>query len=133
MSEAKQVTKRNTPQKQAVNLALSEAIGFVSAQQLHQRLKAHGSSIGLATVYRTLIDLAQSGEADSLQSKEGEVLYRACSTAHHHHLICRDCGLTLELEAKNLEKWADEVAADNGFSEPSHTIDIFGICSDCRS
>ena len=74
MSEAKQVTKRNTPQKQAVNLALSEAIGFVSAQQLHQRLKAHGSSIGLATVYRTLIDLAQSGEADSLQSKEGEVL-----------------------------------------------------------
>jgi Fur family ferric uptake transcriptional regulator len=133
MSEAKQVTKRNTPQKQAVNLALSEAIGFVSAQQLHQRLKAHGSSIGLATVYRTLIDLAQSGEADSLQSKDGEVLYRACSTAHHHHLICRDCGLTLELEAKNLEKWADEVAADNGFSEPSHTIDIFGICSDCRS
>lgn len=133
MSAAKPVAKRNTPQKQAVNLALSEAIGFVSAQQLHQRLKAHGSSIGLATVYRTLIDLAQSGEADSLQSKEGEVLYRACSTAHHHHLICRDCGLTLELEAKNLEKWADEVAADNGFSEPSHTIDIFGICSDCRS
>jgi Fur family ferric uptake transcriptional regulator len=133
MSAEKPVTKRNTPQKQAVNLALSEAIGFVSAQQLHQRLKAHGSSIGLATVYRTLIDLAQSGEADSLQSKEGEVLYRACSTAHHHHLICRDCGLTLELEAKNLEKWADEVAADNGFSEPSHTIDIFGICSDCRS
>ena len=132
MSTAKPVAKRNTPQKQAVNLALSEAIGFVSAQQLHQRLKAHGSSIGLATVYRTLIDLAQSGEADSLQSKEGEVLYRACSTAHHHHLICRDCGLTLELEAKNLEKWADEVAADNGFSEPSHTIDIFGICSDCR-
>jgi Fur family ferric uptake transcriptional regulator len=132
MSTAKPVAKRNTPQKQAVNLALSEAIGFVSAQQLHQRLKAHGSSIGLATVYRTLIDLAQTGEADSLQSKEGEVLYRACSTAHHHHLICRDCGLTLELEAKNLEKWADEVAADNGFSEPSHTIDIFGICSDCR-
>ena len=133
MSAEKPVTKRNTPQKQAVNLALSEAIGFVSAQQLHQRLKAHGSSIGLATVYRTLIDLAQSGEADSLQSKEGEVLYRACSTAHHHHLICRDCGLTLELEAKNLEKWADEVAADNGFSDPSHTIDIFGVCSDCRS
>ena len=130
MSEAKQVTKRNTPQKQAVNLALSEAIGFVSAQQLHQRLKAHGSSIGLATVYRTLIDLAQTGEADSLQSQDGEVLYRACSTAHHHHLICRDCGLTLELEAKSLEKWADEVAADNGFSEPSHTIDIFWICSD---
>lgn len=132
MNPPKLVTKRNTPQKQAVNHALASATGFVSAQQLHQTLKAHGSSIGLATVYRTLIDLAQTGEADSLQSKEGEVLYRACSTAHHHHLICRECGLTLELEVKNLEKWADEVATEHGFSQPSHNIDIFGICANCR-
>ena len=124
--------KRNTPQKAAVKHALSEATGFVSAQQLHQTLKAHGSSIGLATVYRTLADLAQAGEADSLQSKDAEVLYRACTTSHHHHLICRKCGLTLEIEAQNLEKWADQVAKDHGFSQPSHNIDIFGLCSNCR-
>ena len=124
--------KRNTPQKQAVKHALGEATGFVSAQQLHQTLKAHGSSIGLATVYRTLADLAQAGEADSLQSKDAEVLYRACTTSHHHHLICRKCGLTLEIEAQNLEKWADQVAKDHGFTQPSHNIDIFGLCSNCR-
>ncbi len=124
--------KRNTPQKQSVKHALGEATGFVSAQQLHQTLKAHGSSIGLATVYRTLADLAQAGEADSLQSKDAEVLYRACTTSHHHHLICRKCGLTLEIEAQNLEKWADQVAKDHGFSQPSHNIDIFGLCSNCR-
>jgi Fur family ferric uptake transcriptional regulator len=124
--------KRNTPQKAAVKHALGEATGFVSAQQLHQTLKKHGSTIGLATVYRTLADLAQSGEADSLQSKDAEVLYRACTTSHHHHLICRECGLTLEIEAQKLEKWADEVAGEHGFTSPSHNIDIFGICSKCR-
>ncbi len=125
--------KRNTPQKAAVKHALGEATGFVSAQQLHQTLKKHGSTIGLATVYRTLADLAQSGEADSLQSKDAEVLYRACTTSHHHHLICRDCGLTLEIEAQKLEKWADEVAGEHGFASPSHNIDIFGICTACQA
>ena len=129
---AEKVTRRNTPQKAAVKHALGEATGFVSAQQLHQTLKKHGSTIGLATVYRTLADLAQVGEADSLQSKDSEVLYRACTTSHHHHLICRECGQTLEIEAKNLEKWADEVAREHGFTQPSHTIDIFGVCANCR-
>ncbi len=133
MSQAKAApAKRNTPQKAAVKHALGEATGFVSAQQLHQTLKKHGSTIGLATVYRTLADLAQTGEADSLQSKDAEVLYRACTTSHHHHLICRKCGLTLEIEAQNLEKWADQVANEHGFSQPSHNIDIFGVCADCR-
>ncbi len=133
MSQSKPApAKRNTPQKAAVKHALGEATGFVSAQQVHQTLKAHGSSIGLATVYRTLADLAQAGEADSLQSKDAEVLYRACTTSHHHHLICRKGGLTLEIEAQNLEKWADQVAKDHGFSQPSHNIDIFGLCSNCR-
>jgi Fur family ferric uptake transcriptional regulator len=127
-----QPAKRNTPQKAAVKHALGEAKGFVSAQQLHQTLKNHGSTIGLATVYRTLADLAVAGEADSLQSKDSEVLYRACTTSHHHHLICRECGLTLEIEAEKLEKWADQVAKERGFSQPSHNIDIFGICAACQ-
>lgn len=125
--------KRNTWQKDAVRHALGEATGFVSAQQLHTALKNHGSPIGLATVYRALTDLAEGGDADSLQSKEGELLYRACTTAHHHHLICRECGLTLEIEASKVEKWADEVAGQHGFSHPSHTIDIFGVCQACQS
>lgn len=130
MTESK---RRNTPQKAAVKHALSEATGFVSAQQLHQTLKNHGSTIGLATVYRTLADLAEAGEADVLTSKDGELLYRACTTSHHHHLICRDCGLTVEIEAKKVESWADEVANQHGFTEPSHNIDIFGICAACHS
>ena len=124
--------RRNTRQKDAVRHALGEAIGFVSAQQLHLVLKNHGSTIGLATVYRALADLAEAGEADPLQSKDGELLYRACTTSHHHHLICRACGTTVEIEADRVEKWADEVASEHGFTQPSHTIDIFGTCSACQ-
>lgn len=124
--------RRNTRQKAAVKHALGEASGFVSAQQLHQVLANHGSTIGLATVYRTLTDLVAAGEADSLQSKDSEALYRACTTSHHHHLICRECGKTLEIEANQVEKWADQVAKSHGFIEPSHNIDIFGICAACH-
>jgi len=130
MTESK---RRNTWQKDAVRHALSEAAGFVSAQQLHLVLRNHGSTIGLATVYRALADLATVSEADSLQSQDGEMLYRACGTEHHHHLICRSCGLTVEIEANRVEKWADEVAKEHGFGNPSHTIDIFGTCTACQS
>lgn len=125
--------KRNTWQKDAVKHALGEAAGFVSAQQLHLVLRNHGSTIGLATVYRALAELATQGDADSLQSGDGELLYRACGTEHHHHLICRKCGKTVEIEASKVESWADDVAKSHGFRNPSHTIDIFGICAECFS
>ncbi len=132
MGEEPMTAKRNTWQKDAVKHALGEAAGFVSAQQLHLVLRNHGSTIGLATVYRALADLAAAGDADSLQSKDGELLYRACGTEHHHHLICRSCGKTVEIEASKVETWADEVAKSHGFTQPSHTIDIFGVCSSCN-
>jgi Fur family ferric uptake transcriptional regulator len=125
------MTARNTWQKDAVRHALGESIGFVSAQQLHLVLRNHGSTIGLTTVYRALADLAKLGEADSLQSNDGELLYRACGTDHHHHLICRKCGATVEIEAHRVEEWAAQVASEHGFTQVSHTIDIFGICSSC--
>jgi Fur family ferric uptake transcriptional regulator len=123
--------KRETWQRQAVRQALSGSEGFVSAQALHSALHAQGSSIGLATVYRALNDLAEEGEADSLQ-QDGESLYRACTPGtHHHHLICRNCGLTVEIEADAVETWAQRVAAEHGFTRPNHVVDVFGLCADC--
>jgi Fur family ferric uptake transcriptional regulator len=124
--------KRNTWQREAVRSALGTSEGFVSAQALHSSLRDSGSPIGLATVYRALADLAVEGDADSLQ-QEGESLYRACTPgSHHHHLICRNCGLTVEIEADAVESWASKVAAEHGFTEPSHVVDVFGICANCR-
>lgn len=123
--------KRNTWQREAVRTALTESDGFVSAQTLHSSLRDEGSSIGLATVYRALNDLATEGEADTLQ-QEGEALFRACrSSSHHHHLICRKCGATVEIKADAVEQWAQSVAAEHGFTAPKHVVDVFGLCPDC--
>ena len=127
------VVKRNTWQREAVREALSASEGFVSAQALHDRLKHTGAQIGLATVYRALSDLAGGGDADSLQ-QDGESLYRACTPgSHHHHLICRNCGLTVEIEADAVEQWARSVAAEHGFTEAHHVVDVFGLCADCSA
>ena len=123
--------KRNTWQREAVREALGGSDGFVSAQTLHASLKESGSTVGLATVYRALADLATEGEADSLQ-QDGESLYRACTSGiHHHHLICRNCGTTVEIAADEVEHWARTVAALHGFTRPQHVVDVFGYCPDC--
>jgi Fur family ferric uptake transcriptional regulator len=123
--------KRNTWQREAVRGALGDSEGFVSAQSLHASLKGAGSTVGLATVYRALADLATEGEADSLQ-QDGESLYRACTPGiHHHHLICRSCGTTVEIAADEVEHWAQAVAAQHGFTRPQHVVDVFGYCPDC--
>ena len=123
--------KRNTWQREAVRQALDASTEFVSAQRLHARLHDAGSPIGLATVYRALGDLAAEGDADSLQSPDGEALYRTCATGGHHHLICRVCGKTVEIAADEVESWAHDVAARNGFTAPSHVVDVFGLCAEC--
>jgi Fur family ferric uptake transcriptional regulator len=122
--------RRQTWQKDAVLHALGQAQGFVSAQQLHKQLTQHGSVIGLATVYRTLNSLVADGLADSLVNA-GESLFRDCSKDHHHHLICNACGIAVEIEAKQAETWATKVAKDHGFTQVTHTIDIFGMCKAC--
>lgn len=123
--------KRSTWQKTAVKDALNASTGFVSAQELYQALVLQGQKIGLTTVYRALIDLVQVGEADSLASADGETKYRNCTTDHHHHLICRKCGRAVEFELAGFEAAADQLARSHGFKDVSHSIELFGICSNC--
>ncbi|MFK4114949.1 Fur family transcriptional regulator [Microbacterium sp. NPDC006705] len=128
------MAQRNTWQRERVRTALSDARGFVSAQDLHASLRDDKTGIGLATVYRALATLAASGEADQLQSPDGEAIYRACSSdGHHHHLICRSCGLTVEIQATDVEEWAHRTAAANGFTQAEHIVDIFGVCAACSA
>jgi len=128
------MAQRNTWQRDRVRAALSDTPGFVSAQDLHAALRDDNTGIGLATVYRALATLAASGEADQLQSPEGEAIYRACSSeGHHHHLICRNCGTTVEIQATDVEEWAQRTAAAHGFTRAEHVVDIFGLCATCSA
>ncbi len=123
---------RSTRQRAAVAELLGELSDFRSAQDIHHLLRGQGDGIGLSTVYRTLQTLAEAGEVDTIQTAEGESVYRKCSDLHHHHLVCRECGYTVEVAGPAVERWADRTAAENGFTDVSHTLEIFGLCAECR-
>ena len=123
---------RATRQRAAVAGLLDTLDEFRSAQELHDELRRRGEGIGLTTVYRTLQAMAASGLLDTLRTETGESVYRRCSAEHHHHhLVCRCCGATVEVAGRHVEAWAAEVARKAGFTEVSHTIEIFGVCADC--
>ena len=123
---------RPTRQRRAVAEALRSFDDFRSAQAIHELLIDRGQRVGLATVYRTLQLLADAGEVDVLRTEEGEAIYRRCSDSHHHHLVCRDCGATVEVEGPAVERWTSAMAAEHGFADVSHTLEIVGTCRACR-
>lgn len=125
--------RRPTRQRAAVATALAENEEFRSAQELHALLRESGEKVGLATVYRTLQAMAADGEIDMLRTDDGEAVYRRCSTGHHHHLVCRSCGRTVEVEGPEVERWAGRVSVANGFTDIEHTLEIVGTCGDCAS
>ncbi|MGW0999407.1 Fur family transcriptional regulator [Streptomyces sp. NPDC002523] len=124
---------RPTRQRKAVMSALHQRAGFTSAQELHEALEADGITIGLTTVYRTLHALDRSGQLDVVREKSGERLYRPRpADGHRHYLVCRDCGLSTEVEAGLVERWAENVAEVMGFNEVEHTVELTGVCDRCR-
>ena len=125
------MSRRPTRQRTALTEVLRGTPEFASAQQLHARLADSGSPVGLATVYRNLQAMVADGEVDVLRTDDGEALYRACSTGeHHHHLVCRECGRTIEVEGPPaLESWSHRVGAEHGFRDATHSLEIFGVCA----
>ncbi len=124
---------RPTPQRDAIRLLFTDLEGFHSAQDVYAKLRASGGKVGLSTVYRAVQSLADDGELDSIRTDSGEQLYRRCSSQHHHHLVCRSCGRTVEVAGPAVERWADDVAGEHGFADVSHTLEIFGTCAECRA
>lgn len=124
-------TKRNTWQRAAVHEFLATNDDFKTAQQVHAELSTLGDKVGLATVYRALQSMVDAHEIDIVRTPGGEVAYRACTPGHHHHLVCRECSHTVEIEAEAVEEWAGTVAAKHGFSDAGHELEIFGLCADC--
>jgi Fur family ferric uptake transcriptional regulator len=129
---------RVTKQGEAVDAVLRDAEGFRTAQDLHGELKQRGERIGLTTVYRHLRMLADAGVIDVVHSPDGESQYRLCGPGevrdriaahdHHHHLVCRVCGRSVEVGGADLEEWAERVATAHGYTDVSHTVEIFGLC-----
>lgn len=126
--------QRVTKQRVAILDTLADG-DFRSAQAWHDKLRHTGSTIGLATVYRTLQALAEAGEVDAVVTDSGETLYRRCGAGeeHHHHLRCRVCGAAEEIDVPDFEQWAAGIARRHGYSRIDHTVELTGVCGPCAA
>jgi Fur family ferric uptake transcriptional regulator len=127
---------RQTRQAAAIEDALRAADGFRTAQELHDELRHRGANVGLTTVYRHLNLLAEHDLTDVVHREDGESQYRLCGAAavtaegHHHHLVCRECGRSVEVAGPEVETWAERVASESGYTQISHTVELFGLCAE---
>ena len=127
------VQSRATRQRAMLLSIMDATPEFRSAQELHRLLRDTGSGIGLTTVYRAMQQLVDAGEVDMITTGD-EKRYRRCRKgSHHHHLVCRVCGTAREVRLPSVEEAADQLAADHGFTDIEHTLEIFGRCPNCAA
>jgi Fur family ferric uptake transcriptional regulator len=125
--------QRKTRQRAAVDAILERTDQFRTASQIHDNLRHEGQNIGLTTVYRTLQMMTDSDQLDVIRTDDGEAAYRRCSSGHHHHLVCRSCGRTVEVQGPAIERWTSQIADEHAFTDVQHNLEIFGTCAACAS
>jgi Fur family transcriptional regulator, ferric uptake regulator len=124
--------RRTSPRRQVIAAALARPEPF-TAHELVGTLERRG--VGRATVFRTLDLLVSLGALSRVHGIEAGVRcvrYTPCAPSHHHHLVCQACGRVEELGAKALDERISAAARSRGFRPLRHTIEIVGLCPDCR-
>lgn len=122
---------RVTRPRMLIEQTLSELSRFATAQEITDILRNRGTRIGTTTAYRNLQLMAGQGKLDVIHLN-GETLYRACADhRHHHHIMCRSCGKTIEIEIPGLEQWIEQAAGKLHYVEVTHELEIYGLCPRC--
>lgn len=122
---------RLTPQRRLVVERLAGLGRALSAQELYDLLRAERPSLGRATVFRTLDHLVEVGLAQRFEGDNHVYLYSSCHGGHHHHLMCRGCGATLEIEDDAVELLLEDVQRRHGFRLDHDRLDFYGLCEAC--
>jgi Fur family ferric uptake transcriptional regulator len=105
----------------------------LSVEGIRRELRQQGERVGLATVYRTLDLLVESGVVRAHEFGEGFKRYEPMGAqAHHEHLICERCGRVVEFAHERLERMLPALADEHGFQHRRHRVEIYGVCRECR-
>jgi len=105
----------------------------VSALELYREMKNQGITVGYSTIYRTLKLLAESGLAREVDFGNGEIHFEhQFRHKHHDHLVCLNCGRTIEFNSPKIEKLQNQIALRNKFNPSVHNLVIYGLCGKCR-
>jgi len=122
-----------TEPRRAVAQMVAERDSHFTANELVGEAKRARLGVGRATVFRALELFEQLGLVERLDLPNGEHAYVVCQPAHHHHVICTVCGRSAEVGDLGIGSIAAEVESQTGFALDSHRIELYGLCSECRT
>lgn len=124
---------RNTPQRELILNTFLMQEEHISTEQLYDIVKKIDPSIGQATVYRMVKLLAEAGLAREIDFGDSVKRYEhSYNHPHHDHLICENCGKTVEVVDAVIEELQKRVAEKFGFQLTDHAMYLYGFCEDCR-
>ncbi|MFO0580970.1 MAG: Fur family transcriptional regulator [Anaeromyxobacter sp.] len=124
---------KRSRQRERIASAFFELDGHVTVEEVVERARRNDPRVSLATVYRTMKLLADSGLATARQFGDGQTRYEASEGREHHdHLICTSCGAIVEFANDRIESLQAAVAKRHGFDVEKHKLELYGRCPDCR-
>jgi Fe2+ or Zn2+ uptake regulation protein len=122
---------RMTPQRKAILHVLHHSGGHLSPTQVYARACMEFPSLTEPTVYRTLEDLAEKKFLLAAHVGNGKIVYELAKN-QHHHLICHQCGNTVEVEHAPLENLYCQLESSTGYKLDSSHVTFFGLCPKCQ-
>jgi Fe2+ or Zn2+ uptake regulation protein len=122
-----------TEPRRVVAQLVAERDSHFTANDLVGEARRARLGVGRATVFRALELFEQLGLVERLDLPNGEHAYVVCQPAHHHHVICTACGRSAEVGDLGIGSLAAEVESQTGFTLDSHRIELYGLCSACRT
>ncbi len=101
----------------------------MSAEDVFKMLLNEGAEVGLATVYRVLMQFEQAGILSRNHFETGKAVFELNEGKHHDHLVCVDCGRVEEFYDAEIEKRQRNVAQARGFELQDHALSLYATCT----
>ena len=122
-----------TPHRELILETFLENEGHRSVEDIYHTVKAIDPRIGYTTVYRMMKLMIRCGLAREIELADGITRYEHLfNHEHHDHLICMECGNSIEFYNPEIEALQDAASAQLGFKVLDHKLQIYGVCRDCR-
>jgi Fur family ferric uptake transcriptional regulator len=123
--------KVTTPRLKILALMENAKPHHMNAESIYQQLKEQGDDVGLATVYRVLIQFETAGLIRRHNFEGGFSVFEIEQGHHHDHIVCERCGFVKEFFDSAIEKRQMEIAKESEFQITDHHHTIYGICQNC--
>jgi len=130
--ELQEVSLKATPARIAVLQFLENVNQPVDANMILDYLRQKDVDVDPATIFRMMNIFHKKGITQQIQLQEGKARYELSNRSHHHHLVCTNCGKIEEVEGDFLKKMEKDVFKSKKFKVKSHSLEFFGLCSNCQ-